>query len=463
MLKFIHKENSAALAFMVAGSAWFVLGTFYGMVSAIHLVSPEFFDNIPFLVFGRDRPTHVNTVLFGFAVTTLMGAGYYYLPYLLRTKLWSEPLAWLACITWNAAILSGPLTFPFGLTQGREYTEYIYIADISLMISLVCGIVNSVMTIFNRTINELYVSVWYLVATFIWTAGFYPIGNVMWHPSSGATTGILDSILLWFYGHNLPGLLLTPLSVGAAYFVIPRVARSPLYSYLLSIIGFWTLVAFYSHIGGHHLLQAPIPNWLKVMSVVDSVAMVIPVFVATFNILVTTRGRSSMVWSDGGGRWVMAGLIWYLIVCIQGPLQSIPDIQKVTHFNNWTIGHSHIAILGFSGYIGLGAMWHILPYLLKRKIYEPKLINIQFWLVTAGLTGFFVILTIAGLIQGSAWYYNGEIEYRVIPELFPYMGVRAAFGVFIISGAILGFYNLVMTITRGQRFEPEQPEQELIT
>lgn len=87
--------------------------------------------------------------------------------------------------------------------------------------------------------------------------------------------------------------------------------------------------------------------------------------------------------------------------CIQGPLQSLPSLQQVTHFNNWTIGH--IAILGFSGFIALGAMWYILPQVTHRKVYSGNLVYAQFWLVTFGLTGFFVVLTIAGLIQGHAW------------------------------------------------------------
>ena len=37
------------------------------------------------------------------------------------------------------------------------------------------------------------------------------------------------------------------------------------------------------------------------------------------------------------------------MVCIQGPLQSLAWIQRVTHFNNWVIGHAHIAVLGFTG------------------------------------------------------------------------------------------------------------------
>ena len=56
MLSFTRKTNSAAVAFMIAGAAWFLIGTLYGLIAAIHLAAPEFFNNIFFLVFGRTRP-----------------------------------------------------------------------------------------------------------------------------------------------------------------------------------------------------------------------------------------------------------------------------------------------------------------------------------------------------------------------------------------------------------------------
>jgi cytochrome c oxidase cbb3-type subunit 1/cytochrome c oxidase cbb3-type subunit I/II len=81
------------------------------------------------------------------------------------------------------------------------------------------------------------------------------------------------------------------------------------------------------------------------------------------------------------------------------------------------------------------------------------LINLQYGLMMLGLTGFFVVLTIAGLIQGSAWN-NGETVYRVLPEIAVYMALRAALGVCIFSAAVLGLFNLVMTL----RSEPVAPE-----
>lgn len=126
----LGRPNGAALAFIVAGAGWFVVGTLYGLASAIHLYAPEAFQNIPWLVFSRVRPAHVNTVLYGFVTTMLIGCGLYYVPVLLRRPLWSERLAWGGWALWNVVILSGPIGFAFAYSQGREYAEYEWIFDV---------------------------------------------------------------------------------------------------------------------------------------------------------------------------------------------------------------------------------------------------------------------------------------------------------------------------------------------
>jgi cbb3-type cytochrome oxidase subunit 1 len=91
--------------------------------------------------------------------------------------------------------------------------------------------------------------------------------------------------------------------------------------------------------------------------------------------------------------------------------------------------------------------------MVKRKIYSWNLVNIQFGLVMIGLTGFFAVLTSAGLLQGSSWY-KGDPVQKVLPVLPVYMAIRAAFGVFIIAGSFVGLYNFIMTLRKGEIAEP---------
>lgn len=448
-----RREHSAAVTFLVSGAAWMVVGTLAGLGSAIHLVAPDFFANVPWLQFGRIRAVHTNTVLFGFVVSMLTGSALYILPRVLNTRLYSEPLGNLGALFFNAAVLLGDISLLAGYSQGREYAEYIFPVDVLILISLTLVLVTVVGTIIRRTEPLLYVSSWYFVGAFLWTAVMYPLGNIMWHPPTGAESGIVDAIFLWFYGHNVFGLLITPLAVGVAYYMFPRIAGAPLYSQLLSIIGFWSLLLFYTHIGGHHLLQAPIPTWLKTVSIIDSFAMMLPVAVVLVNQWYTARGRFSKFLISPPAKLLLVGTIWYAIVCVQGPLQSLAWVQRVTHFNNWVIGHSHIAVLGFTGFIALGGMYYVLPYATGKKVYSEKLVNVQYWLILVGLIGFFIFLTAAGLIQGHVWL-NGGTVYRSVPMLKPYMVLRLFDGLFIIAGAFVGLYNVIMTIRKGEPFQP---------
>jgi cytochrome c oxidase cbb3-type subunit 1/cytochrome c oxidase cbb3-type subunit I/II len=335
--------------------------------------------------------------------------------------------------------------FRQNLSQGREYAEAIWPIDILVAIAFALMFINMIMTIRNRQEPMLYVSVWYITAAIILTLIVYAIGNVIWVPWTGALTGMPDAIVLWFYGHNVLGLLLTPLAVGIAYYVIPSASRTPLYSHTLSLAGFWTLLVLYSHIGTHHLIQVPAPTWLKVVSIVGSIGMIIPVMIVLINLWYTVKGKLGIIHENIGAKFVFTGTVFYLFTCIQGPAQSLPQVQRLTHFSNWVVAHAHMGVLGFSGMIALGGIYYILPKMTGKPIYSKLLADFQFWMILIGLVGFMVVLTIAGLVQGNSWL-NGETIYRILPQLHHYNIARAGLGFLIVTGAVVGLYNMVRSI-----------------
>ena len=422
----LPEGNPTAKAFTLTAAAWFAAATSFGMIAAGYLIAPDFGANIEFIHFGRVRPMHVNAVLFGFVTPGLLAAAFYYIPKLLRTPLFSHKLGVFTAIFWNITVLCGMIGIAMGYTQGREYAELPWSVDVMVVISFVMVVINFLLTIRKRTEPILYVSIWYITAAVVLTSCTYILGNVIWKPDTGALRGIPDAILLWFYGHNVFGLLLTPMGLGVAYYVLPIVTRSPLYSHTLSLIGFWSLIIVYTHIGTHHLLQVPVPTWLKTIGIVDSIAMVIPVMVVLINLWYTVKGKLGSIQSDIAAKFIFTGTIYYFFVNIQGSMMSLPVVQRITHYNNWVVAHAHIGVLGFAGVTALGGLYFILPRII-------------------GITGFAIVLTIVGLIQGNAWY-NGETLYRTLPEIQPYYVARASLGLFIMAGAYLGLYNVIRSL-----------------
>jgi cytochrome c oxidase cbb3-type subunit I len=444
-LRFYDRPNSAAKHFYVTSVIWVVIATAYGLAAAIELVAPDLLGNISFLLFGRIRPIHINIVLFGFLTPSLIGSALYIIPVLTQTKLYSERLANLSVVLWNIFLVASVVTLSQGKNQGREYAELIWPIDIMVIMCFLILSYVVVRTLLARKENLMFVSLWYIAGAFIWTSILYTLGNVVWNPDTGALKGMTDAIWLWFYGHNIFGLLLTPLAIAAAYYIIPRVTGSPIYSHTLSLIGFWMLLVMYTHIGTHHLIQAPAPQWLKVISIVDSIGMLIPVMTFLTNIWLTLKDRLGTIHQNIGGKFIFAGTVFYFLVCIQGPLQSLPSVQKVTHFNNWVVAHAHIALLGFSGFIAIGAMYYFLPKILNRELYSKTLADFQYWLLMIGVNGFFLVLTAVGLVQGSSWL-HGTTTYRILPEMGVYFVVRIFFGVFVVTGFLVGLYNVLMTL-----------------
>jgi cytochrome c oxidase cbb3-type subunit 1/cytochrome c oxidase cbb3-type subunit I/II len=434
-----------AKGFCLTAGFWMTVATFMGLLGATELIAPDLTENIGWIVFGRVRPIHVNLVLFGFVTPGLLAAAFYYLPRILRTELFSEMLGVVTVVLWNLVLIGVVVTLAAGYTQGREYAEMIWPVDMGVVLIFSLVLVNFLMTVIRRKEPMLYVSVWYACAGIVLTAATFSLGNVIWRPDTGALVGIPDAILLWFYGHNVFGLLLTPLSAGVAYYVIPRACKAPLYSHTLSLLGFWSLLVVYTHIGTHHLLQVPVPTWLKVISIVDSVAMVIPVMAFLINIWYTAKGKLGEIHNDIGAKFVFTGTIMYFFVSIQGSIMALPQVQRITHFNNWVVAHAHVGVLGFAGMISLGGLYYILPRITNKPLFSRFLADFQYWMILIGVVGFTVVLTIAGLIQGNAWY-NGETIYRVLPEIHMYYITRASIGLLVFSSAVLGLYNIIRTL-----------------
>ncbi len=434
-----------ARGFCLTSAAWMMVATLVGFIAALELVAPDLTANISWLLFSRLRPIHVNLVLFGFVTPGLLAGAFYFVPRLLRTELYSERLGIITVVLWNMALVATMVTLAAGLTQGREYAEMIWPIDAGIVAAFCLIFFNFIMTVKHRNEKILYVSVWYVLAAVVLTTCTYCLGNVVWKPDSGALMGIPDAILLWFYGHNVFGLLLTPLSAAAAYYIIPQVCRSPLYSHTLSLLGFWSLIVIYTHIGTHHLLQVPVPTWLKVVAIVDSVAMVIPVMAFLINIWYTARGKLGLIHGDIGGKFVFTGTIMYFIVSMRGSLMALPDVQRVTHFSHWVVGHAHVGVLGFAGMIALGGLYFIIPRITGKPLFSRFLADLQYWMILIGVSGFAIVLTISGLIQGHAWL-NGETVYRVLSEIHIYNIIRAALGLLIFLSAVSGFYNIFRSL-----------------
>ena len=278
----------------------------------------------------------------------------------------------------------------------------------------------------------------------------YFIGNVMWNPPTGALTGINDTIFNWFYGHNVLGLWFTTGLLPVIYYIVPKETRTPLYSHFLSLIAFWGIAFFYTGVGAHHLLWAPIPYWLKTIAVAESIGMILPVVAFMMNIFLTMSGNWNRFFTSMPLRFIVTGWAAYILVSYQGSHQALRSINLLTHFTQYVPGHAHLALLFFAASAVIGGILLRHPADLRLRASTAALWrNVQYSLYVIGFTFFFAGFLLTGLVQGTAWVHQGLPIWSVLPGLRPYMALRATGGVLLVSSFLLFTYNIFATALAG--------------
>src|SRR5256714_4312964 len=175
--------DGAAKHWILSSIIWLTVVDLFGLVLATEFVSPEAFGGISWLQFSRIRPSHVNGVILAWLSMMYFGALFYMLPRLVGTRgMWSERLGVICAWLWNVMFLLGIVGLLTGHSQGREYGELIWPIDIALLVIWCANTVNILATVAIRTIRPIYVSVWFFIASPLWLATGFAIGNVIWRP-----------------------------------------------------------------------------------------------------------------------------------------------------------------------------------------------------------------------------------------------------------------------------------------
>ena len=465
-------DNKIVRNFAYATVIWGVTGMLVGLIAALQLAFPDFFNDylgFKYVSFGRIRPLHTNAVIFAFVGNGIFTGVYYSLQRLLKTRMWSDKLSYVHFWGWQLIILSAVLTLPFGITTSKEYAELEWPIDIAIALMWVVWGWNMFATILARRVKHLYVAIWFFIATFVTVAMLHIFNSfelpVSFLKSYSWYAGVQDALVQWWYGHNAVAFFLTTPYLGLMYYFVPKAANRPVYSYRLSIIHFWALIFLYIWAGPHHLLYSTLPDWAQSLGVVFSVMLIAPSWGGMLNGLLTLRGVWDKVRDDVMLKFMVVALTAYGMSTFEGPMLSLKNVNVISHFTDWTIAHVHIGGLGWNGMFTFGMLYWLFPKLYRTELYSKKMANQHFWIATLGILLYAVPMYIAGFMQGLMWQdFNpdGTLQnadfLKTVTQLKPYYYLRSLGGTLYLSGAILMFYNLVKTAKSGSLLKDEAAE-----
>lgn len=452
-----------------------IIGMFIGTFLAFNtFLFPDYFSG-EYIHFGRVRPVHVGTVALLWLLSADIGLFYFFIPRLCGVPLWSPKLAYVAASLWWFSLIIGVNSYPFGTNFGWEYAElpnwvsYIPVKPMTT-VAWVLTVVNLFMTIFSRRYNKMYVSLWYAMGTMIWTSFTFIAGSygVNW-----VSEGISRVNVNFFYVHNLVGLVFTPMGLAAAYYYLPKLANTPIYSHRLSMIGFWTIAFTYAWIGAHHIMHGPVSQWLQTTSVVFSIWLFIPVYSVVTNLFATLKDQWSQYSQSVPIRFIIMGVLFYLLTCVQGPLMALRNINEITSKTDWVIGHSHIALYGTFTFFALAGIYGTIPTIVKKPLWSERLAQWHFNLNMIGSVPFLLALWVGGFWQGMLWatWANGTsyAEFHnnltlisfldTIADMSPFWTLRAIGGLIILIANILFVVNIFNTIVLKPSVEPTETKR----
>jgi len=442
---------------------WGVVAFLAGTFIAAQLVWPQLSFDLEWLTFGRLRPLHTSAAIFAFGGTALIATAFHVVQRTCRATLFGgEPLAWFVLLGYQVFIAVAATGYLLGVSQGKEYAEPEWYADLWLTIVWVAFLVAYAGTVFKRAEPHIYVANWFYLAFILTIAVLHIVNNVSLPVSIvGATSysayaGVQSAMIQWWYGHNAVGFFLTAGFLGMMYYYIPKAANRPVYSYRLSIVHFWSLVFMYIWAGPHHLHYTALPDWAQTLGMVFSIMLWMPSWGGMINGLMTLSGAWDKLRTDPGLRFSVAAVGFYGMSTFEGPVMSIKAVNSLSHYTDWTIGHVHSGALGWVAFIVFGTLYYMIPKLWNRPLYSQRLVGWHFWIATLGIVFYITSMWVSGVMQGLMWRAYDELGFlqysfvETVAAMKPFYVIRFLGGVLFVAGSLIMVFNIWRTLAGPQ-------------
>ncbi|MGX9985593.1 cbb3-type cytochrome c oxidase subunit I [Soonwooa purpurea] len=455
IIKIPKAEKKLILWYIGCSIFWLIIGTTIGMYLGIKFVAPDA-DHVSWLSFGRLRPTHTNIVFWGWSSIAMVGLSYFVVPRVGNTIIHSLKIGYATLILMNSAVLLGSISLMAGLNNsGGEYREYIWPIMLLFAIGIVITLYNHMKCIASRKTEEIYLSNWYIISALMFViviliVAYFPF----WQDGLGET------IAQGYYMHQGVGMWFMFFNLGLMYYFLPQELNSPIYSYSLGILAFWTQILFYTLIGTHHFIFSAIPWWMQTIAIVSSVGMVIPVAAGSTNFFFTIKGSWHRIKLSYVLPFYVVSIIFYFTGSLQGTAEAFRSTNLMWHFTDFTVAHSHITMYGIITFMLWSFCYTLIPRLTS---YEPPSLSvgIHFWVALIGLLIYVFSLMIGSTEKGLSWIDKKPFIEGVV-NMMPYWLWRAIGGTMMWISHLIFAYNFYrMLKPRAEIILPESPQEVL--
>ncbi len=435
----IDKSAKLVVSFFVASAGlWLLVAAFLAYVGAAKLTDPFFLSSCEFLTYGKVKVAQANAFVYGWGGNSIFATTLWILARLSQAEVRGRFMLIFSGILWNFAITCGLLGILDGHMNAHEMLEMPTVVWPILFISYAIIAFLALVIHRSRKHSQTIAPQWFILASLLWFPALFLIA---WNGLEiNPARGTLQSILSMWFGQSLIWLWLTPMALGAAYYVIPAIMGKPIDKYYLAIFGFWCIAALAPWSVVHHLEGGPVPMWIPAIGTVMSIAMIFPIAVASTNFHATAFKDIGKVWGNLPLRFVIFGTLSYTISSYIGVIFSLPAVAKFTQFSIINEFHFNQRVYGFFSMIIFGVVYHMLPKITGRDIGNTAK-SFHFWSSAFGVLILLLAYLIGGLTHGVlAQQPSLDWSSSVISSIQPFFKITEY------AFVILGFSQLVFVV-----------------
>ncbi len=402
--------DSAATLWLVVAALWLAASTGIGALWIVQQIAPQLSLNLHFagplhinirvvIEASRSLAAFQNAVVFGWLTNAAIGAIWFIAPRLSGRPLVSNAGANTALGLWNLAVLLGVASIYLGILPATGVLS-VFPLPVDALAVLALLMVNGIFwgSVVRGIGPTTYVSIGYFGIGLLAFLGLYAFD---------AAAPLLNLAAPWpalidgFFARALETYWLLGAAVGTLYYVIPRATGNPLYSTGLALLGLlaWLVLSVLSGLGT--LLDPSIPYALTTLGNVATMLLVLPAFLVVANLLLSMRGRWSLMLGTGTIAFALIALAFLLASSILQGVGALRTVQAHVIGTEWPLGDFIYASLGAYGFAALALTDHAFPRLLRRVWGDSPLGTAVLWASFIGTAVAGIALMFGGLAQGS--------------------------------------------------------------
>lgn len=437
--------------FMTSGAAWLAVSIVLGIIASAKVHSPEFLSGCAWLNYGRVFPAHINAFIYGWGFQAAFAIIIWMMARLSRKECTAPGLILTAGHVWNLVVSAGVIGILSGNGTGLPWMEFPAFTWPVMLVTYTAIVIWSFIQFRVRPEGHVYISQWYILAAMVWFPWVFLTVNTLLHCLPGHPV-MAAGINAW-YKSAIIFLFFTPVALGAAYYLAPKVTGRSVHSYSLAKLGFWSLAIIAPWAGMQKLTGAPIPYFLPYVGAAATALLFVPAVAASINLLRTMLSNKETMSASPSLRFTAAGIVGLLVLAFAAVVLNLPETTlPLTQFSLSGYGFEILALYGFFTFVMFGAIYFIVPRVTRREWLSRRLITVHFLFSVYGIITVALVALFGGLQQGMGQENWQQPFQDAATRAYPYAIATTIAWCFILFSNVFFFLHLtLMWLRLGRR------------